>query len=133
MTNKTRQITGWILTGLVGVFLIGISGLPKFLDWQGKDEMMSKLEIPLDLLPMLGVLEILVTLLFLIPRTSFFGAILVTGYLGGAVWTHLRVGDPWFFPIIIGVLVWLALALRRSAIVNLAFGVDAEPNSKITN
>lgn len=122
MTNNAKQITGWILAGLVGLFLIGVSAIPKFFDWPGKQEMMSKLEIPLNLLPTLGVLEILVTLVFLIPRTSFVGAILLTGYLGGAVWTHLRMGDVWIFPIIIGVVVWISLALWRPQIAKLAWG-----------
>ncbi len=65
---------------------------------------MGKLEIPQSLWSTLGVIEITVALLYLIPRTAFLGALLTTGYLGGALWTHLRVGDPWFFPIIIGVL-----------------------------
>lgn len=60
--------------------------------------------------------EIGVTLIYLVPRTSFLGAILMTGYLGGAVLTHLRVGDPWFFPVIIGVLAWIGLALRQPMI-----------------
>jgi hypothetical protein len=50
-----------------------------------------------------------------IPRTSILGAILLTGYLGGAVATHVRVGDPWFpvlFPVIVGVLIWGGLFLR---------------------
>lgn len=72
------------------------------------------------------MIEIAVAILFLIPRTSFVGAILVTGYLGGAVWTHLRVGDPWFFPIIIGVVMWVALGLRRPAIFALASGKEAQ-------
>lgn len=104
MPSKAQRITGWVLTGLVGLFLIGASGVPKFFDFPGKNEMMEKLLIPLSLLPTLAVLEIAVTVIYLIPRTSFLGAILLTGYLGGAVFTHLRVGDPWFFPIIIGVL-----------------------------
>lgn len=122
MSNKAKQITGWILSGLIGVFMIGASAIPKFLEWSGKEEMMSKLQIPLDLLPTIAVLEILVTIVFLVPRTSFIGAILLTGYLGGAVWTHLRVGDSWFFPIIIGILVWTALAFRSSSIATLVVG-----------
>ena len=51
--------------------------------------------------------------------------ILTTGYLGGALWTHLRVGDTWFFPIIIGVLLWLGLALRRPAIFRLLLGQES--------
>ncbi|MCA9198616.1 MAG: DoxX family protein [Planctomycetales bacterium] len=119
MPTKVQRITGWVLTGLVGLFLIGASGIPKFIDWPGKAEMMAKLEIPIELLPTLGMIEIAVVILFLIPRTAFFGAILTTGYLGGAVWAHLRVGDAWFFPIIIGVLMWLGLALRRPSIFKL--------------
>ncbi len=84
--------------------------------------MMSKMGIPINLLPALGVLEIAVTLIYLIPRTSFLGAILVTGYLRGAVFTHLRIGDPWYFPIIVGVLAWLGLALRHPIVLQLALG-----------
>src|SRR3954462_12725986 len=103
MPTKTKRIIGWVLTALVGVFLIGVSGVPKFIEFPGKAEMMGKLQIPLNLLTILGVIEISVAVLYLIPRTAFLGAILTTGYLGGALWTHLRVGDAWFFPIIIGV------------------------------
>ncbi len=122
MSPKAQRITGWILTGLVGLFMIGGSGVPKFLDFPGKNEMMDKLGISLSLLPAIAVVEIVVTILYLIPRTSFLGAILMTGYLGGAVLTHLRVGDPWFFPIIIGVLAWLGLALRQPMIFSLIKG-----------
>lgn len=122
MTARTQRITGWALTGLVGLFMIGASGIPKFFDFPGKNEMMSKMGLPLELLPTLGVLEIVVTLIYLVQRTSFLGAILMTGYLGGAIVTHLRIGDPWYFPIIVGVLAWLGLALRQPAIFQLAFG-----------
>jgi len=126
MTAKAQRITGWILTGLVGLFLIGASGIPKFLDWPGRDAMMAHMGIPPALLPTIGVIEITVTLLYLLPRTAFLGAILITAYLGGAVMTHLRVGDPWWFPIIIGVFTWLGLALRRPEIVRLALGRPAD-------
>jgi hypothetical protein len=119
ISTKAQRITGWVLTGLVGLFMIGASGFPKFIDWPGKAEMMSKLEIPLPLLPTIGVIEIVVTLIYLIPRTSLIAAILMTGYLGGAVFTHLRVGDPWFFPLIIGLLAWLGLALRQPVLFRL--------------
>jgi hypothetical protein len=119
MSSKALLITGWVLTGLVGLFMIGASGIPKFFDFPGKNEMMEHLGIPLSLVPTLAVLEIAVTVIYLIPRTSFLGAILMTGYLGGAVFTHLRVGDPWYFPIIIGVVAWLGLALRQLAIFSL--------------
>jgi hypothetical protein len=129
MSTKTQRITGWILTGLVGLFMIGASGVPKFFDFPGKNEMMAKMGLPLELLPTLGMLEIAVTLIYLIPRTSFLGAILMTGYLGGAIITHLRVGDPWFFPLIVGILAWLGLALRQPAIFQLAFGTQPRKNT----
>ena len=88
MPTKTYRIIGWTLTVLVGLFLIGASGVPKFFDFPGKADMMSKLQIPLDLLTTLGVIEVAVAVLYLIPRTAFLGAILTTAYLGGALWTH---------------------------------------------
>ena len=132
MPTKAQRITGRVLTGLVGLFLIGASGIPKFIDWPGKQEMFGKLGITADLSPTLGVIEIAVAILFLIPRTSFIGAILVTGYLGGAVWAHLRIGDPWFFPIIIGVVMWVALGLRQPAIFALALGKSLQPTNSGT-
>jgi hypothetical protein len=129
MPSKARRITGRVLTGLVGLFLIVASGIPKFIDWPGKKEMFDHLGIIAPLAPTLGILEIAVTLLFLIPRTSFVGAILVTGYLGGAVWTHVRVGDPWFFPVIIGVVMWVALGLRNPTIFALATGHQIEDHA----
>jgi hypothetical protein len=128
MPTKTQRIVGWILTVLVGLFLIGVSGIPKFLDISkipDMPEMMSKLQIPLNLLKILGIIEISFAVLYLIPRTAFLGAILTTGYLGGALWTHLRVGDPWFFPIIVGVLMWLGLALRQPVIFRLLLGQNS--------
>ncbi len=126
MPSKTQNIIGWVLTGLIGLFLIGASGIPKFVDFPGKTEMFEKLGITAEIAPSIGVVEIAVTILFLIPRTSFLGAILVTGYLGGAVWAHLRVGDPWFFPIIIGVIMWIGLGLRRPTIFALALGTGKQ-------
>ena len=120
MSPNAQRITGWVLTGLVGLFMIGVSGVPKFTGFPDMDKMMEKMGIPLSILPTIGVLEIGFTIIYLIPRTSFLGAILMTGYLGGAVFTHMRVGEPWFFPIIIGVLAWVGLALRQPMIFSLA-------------
>ena len=128
MSTKAQRITGWALTGLLGLFLIVGSGVPKFIDFPGQKDMFDHLGITADISPILGVIEITVAILFLIPRTSFLGAILVTGYLGGAVWAHLRVGDPWFFPIIIGVVMWIALGLRQPAIFSLAMGKSLLPS-----
>jgi hypothetical protein len=131
MSAKAQSITGWALTVLVGLFLIGASEVPKFLDFPGKAEMVTKLQIPTNLLPTLGVIEIAVAVLFLIPRTAFLGAILATGYLGGALWTHLRVDDTWLFPVIIGSVIWIALGLRNPAIFMLALGNEQPQKSDI--
>jgi hypothetical protein len=61
----------------------------------------------------IGVVEIGCTIVYLIPRTAILGAILLTGYLGGAILTHLRIGDPsWVMPLLLGVVLWGGLWLR---------------------
>jgi hypothetical protein len=60
----------------------------------------------------LAVLELVCTALYVLPRTAALGALLLTGYLGGAIATHVRVGDPFLTPLVLGVLVWAGLYLR---------------------
>jgi hypothetical protein len=66
--------------------------------------------------PMIGTLELVCLAFYLVPRTAFFGAVLLTGYLGGAIASHVRVGNPLFshelFPTYIAALVWGGLYLR---------------------
>jgi uncharacterized membrane protein YphA (DoxX/SURF4 family) len=112
MNPKAKRIVGWVLSGLIAAFLIVVSGLPKFVDWEGKEEMMGKMGWTTDVMLKIGVVEVALAILFLVPRAAFVAAVLLTGYLGGAVATHVRVGDAFFFPIIIGVVVWIALGLR---------------------
>jgi DoxX-like family len=78
-------------------------------------EAFNRLGYPLSLSPALAIVELVCLVAYVIPKTAILGAILLTGYLGGAVATHLRVRDPLFdtlFPIIFGVLVWAGLYLR---------------------
>jgi hypothetical protein len=78
-----------------------------------------KLAFPLSLSPVLGFIELVCVVVYVIPRTSILGAILLTGYFGGAVAIHLRVRDPLFdtlFPIIIGFMVWGGLYLRNAKV-----------------
>jgi hypothetical protein len=74
---------------------------------------MSHLGLPETLIVPLGVLEMLCVVVYLVPRTSFLGAILFTGYVGGTVITHLRLGEPVYLQLILGVLIWVGLYLRR--------------------
>ena len=125
MSTKVQRIIGWVMTALLEIMLIGLSGISKFMEFPGKKEMLDRMGISADLLSRIGVVEIAVAILFLIPRTSFVGAILITGYLGGAIMTHLRIGDPWVFPVILGVFMWIALGLRNPVIFSLALGKNA--------
>lgn len=118
--SKAQRIAGWILSGLVAALLIGPSASGKFTEWEGKAEMFEHIGYTPEVIAKIGVVEIVVAILFMIPRTSFVGAILLTGYLGGATATHVRVGDPFFMPILIGVVVWIGLGLRQPQVFALA-------------
>ncbi len=73
---------------------------------------MAKFGYSENMLFPLGVLETVCVVLYVIPQTAVLGAVLLTGYLGGAIATHLRINDGFAPPIIIGVLLWLGLVLR---------------------
>jgi uncharacterized membrane protein YphA (DoxX/SURF4 family) len=121
--SKTARISGWVLSVLITVFLILVSASGKFTDWEGKEEMFAKFGFTTQKMAAIGVVEVIVALLILIPRLSFIGGILLTAYLGGATVTHVRVDDPYYMPIVMGVLLWIALGLREPEIFRLAFGV----------
>ncbi|MDQ6676946.1 MAG: DoxX family protein [Acidobacteriota bacterium] len=114
--DRARVWVGRILSGLVILFLV-FDSIMKFIKPTPVAEAFAKLGLPLSLSAALGVVLLICTILYSIPRTSFLGAILLTGYFGGAVATHLRVGDPLFshvlFPAYLGVLLWAGLYLRE--------------------
>jgi Ca2+/Na+ antiporter len=116
-SSKTSVWVGRILSGLVVLFLVS-DGIIKFIKPAPVIETSAHLGLPLSLANTLGILLLICTAIYVFPRTSVLGAILLTGYLGGAVATHLRVGDPLFshilFPTYLGVLLWLGLYLRDS-------------------
>ena len=74
-------------------------------------------------------LEVILAVLLVSPRTGFLGAILLTGYLGGAVITHVRIGDAFIMPIVMGIVMCVGLALRQPAIWSLAVGADPTAKS----
>jgi hypothetical protein len=125
-SRSTGKIIGWILSGLLTAFLL-FSSMGKFSSCEGKAEMFAKLGWSEDVMFYIGVVEVIIAVMFVIPRTAFIGAILITAYLGGAIATHVRISDPFIFPIIIGVIYWVALGLRDQRIFTLAFGM---PTSK---
>ncbi len=114
MTVMSR--TGWALTGLVGVFLL-VDGGARVAGVAPYVEGMTKFGYAASLAPWIGLALFVSTIAMLIPRTAPLGCILVTGYLGGAVATQVRVQDPWFlFPVVLGVLLWLGLYLRDARV-----------------
>jgi uncharacterized membrane protein YphA (DoxX/SURF4 family) len=119
--SRKLRIAGWVLSGLIAALLC-FSASGKFMQPPPVVESATHFGIPLEKFVLIGVLEIGSTILFLIPRTAFVGAILLAGYLGGATVTHLRIGEPWIMPIVIGVLAWVAYGLRRPDVILAAFG-----------
>jgi len=118
-----RLIAGWLLSLLLGCMLIFLSAGSKLTEWEGKAEEFAKLGFTPEVMFKIGVVEVTIAILFLIPRTAFLGAVLLTAYLGGATAAHVRVEDPEFFPpIIFGVLVWVALGLRQRGVFSAAIG-----------
>jgi hypothetical protein len=112
--SKKALRAGWIISALPALMLL-VSGVMKLVKPQAVVKEFVRLGYDFPRHPLgIGILEIACTIIYLIPRTSVLGAILVTGYLGGAVATHVRIGDPsYFMPIIPGVLFWLGLYLRE--------------------
>jgi DoxX-like family len=113
---KKMLWTGRIVSALAVLFLL-LDGVTHLMKPAPVAEAFQRLGFPLSLSVELGFIELACVVLYVIPRTSILGAILLTGYLGGAVATHLRVLDPVFdtiFPILIGALVWGGLYLMDS-------------------
>ncbi len=113
--SKGSIWTGRVISALIVLFLLFDSVL-KFMKPAPVVETFAHLGLSMSLANPLGIILIVCALLYAIPQTSILGAILLSGYLGGAVCTHLRVGDPLFshilFPTYMGALLWLAIYLR---------------------
>ena len=117
--SKTRLWVGRVLTGLPALFLLW-GGLMKVLTVPQVIEASEKIGFHRSTLPLLGAIEILSVILISIRRTAAFGAVLISAYLGGAVATHMRLGDPLFshtlFPIYVAALIWAGLYLRNDRV-----------------
>ena len=114
MTASGKVVwTGRVISGLASLVFL----MSAFLKLKGGAEVMqgmAHLGLPESMIMPLAILEISCVVIYLIPPTSVLGAILLTGYLGGAICTHWRVGDPLFVPVALGVFIWLGLYLRES-------------------
>lgn len=114
--SKAMFWSGWVVTALPA-FALTMSAVMKLTQAKDVVEGFAKFGFPLELAAPIGIVELICVVVYLIPQTAVLGAILATGYLGGAVVTHVRVQDGMFAPpIIIGVLVWLGLFLRDARV-----------------
>ncbi len=93
----------------------------KFVGGEELDKAMTHLGLPNSMVIPLAILEVTCAVVYLLPPTAVLGAILLTGYLGGAICTHWRVGDLFALHIVIGIVIWLALALREPRLFRLIF------------
>jgi hypothetical protein len=112
--SKKMLWTGYIISALPALFLL-MDGVMKLFKPVFVVEPTVRLGYPESVIIPIGIVLVVSTVVYLVPRTSVLGAILLTGYLGGAVATHVRVGEglfPVLFPVIFGALLWLGLYLR---------------------
>ena len=115
--SPTLQIRlGWLMSALFALFMLGASVLPKLSGMAVADETMVALGWPGAPILLIGVLELICTLLFLYPATAVLGGILMMAIFGGAITTQLRAGSPLashtLFAIYLGLWMWVALWLR---------------------
>ena len=113
--SKRRLWTGRILSGFAVLFLV-FDAVVKFTKIAPVVDAFAQLGYPIGLAPTIGSIALICVAVYVIPRTSVLGAVLLTGYLGGAIASQLRVGNPLFshvlFPIYVAVLIWGGLYLR---------------------
>lgn len=113
------RYAGIALSALATVMVCGsaamkLAGNPKLVD------MLSQhLGFPTSVIPTLGALELLCILLYAVPFTAPLGAVLLTGYFGGAITAHVRVEEPFVAPVVIATIAWAGLALRNPKILGL--------------
>lgn len=113
--SKAKTTIVWIgrfISALVA-FAFAMSATMKFRGGPEFAKGMEHLGLPESMVLPLAILEVTCLVLYFFPSTSVLGAILLTGYIGGAICTHWRVGDPFVIQIAIGVLIWLGLYLRE--------------------
>ncbi len=120
------KIAGWVMLGLFALFMLGASVAPKLLNLEAARAPLEKIEFPLKYVTLIGVMELVFTLLVLYPHTSVIGGILMTGLLGGAIASQLRGGMPLYshtlFGVYLGAFMWAGICLRSPAILSTVLG-----------
>ena len=110
--DKRILWAGRVVTALPALMLVFSAFMKLTSNPQMTEQFAGKLGYPAASLRGIGLLEVACVVLYLVPRTAVLGAVLLTGYLGGAIATHVRIGDPFVAPLLLGVLVWAGLYLR---------------------
>ena len=127
-SRSTRRVwAGRIVSGLVVAFL-AMDAVMKFFLTPESVKGTGDLGYPVDVIRPLGVLQLVLLALYLVPRTATLGALLWVGYLGGTVATHVRVDNPLFshvlFGVYVAVMLWVGLGLRDRRVSDFFFGVQ---------
>ena len=118
MENKYVVWAGWVVSALVA-FVFAMSAFMKLKGGEEVTQGVAHLGLPEASIGTFAIIEFSCLAIYAIPQTAVLGAILLTGYLGGAILAHLRVGDPLVTPILIGAFVWLGIYLREPRLKNL--------------
>jgi hypothetical protein len=111
-SSKWQVWLGRVLSALPALMFIASASMKLTHQAKMVASFTGELGFPEGLITPIAVLELTCVALYLVPQTSVLGAVLLTGYLGGAIVTHLRVGQPFVMPVLIGVVVWAGLYLR---------------------
>lgn len=111
MSDKTKKIIYWILTGLVAFVFVG-SAMGKFTANADALKMAEGFGLNAQIYTILGAIEIISVVLFIIPRTGILGTLLLAAYIGGAIATHLEHGQSVIAPCVIQAFVWIVAVYR---------------------
>ncbi|TFF35771.1 DoxX family protein [Mucilaginibacter psychrotolerans] len=121
-SSKGALIAGWIISGLITAFYL-FDAISKIVKEKHSVDASVALGWPAEHIPTIGIILLACTILYAIPRTSVLGAVLITGYLGGAVAVMMRTsGQPYLFPFIFGALTWAGIYLRNTKLQKLVKG-----------
>lgn len=123
MTNKTKKIIQWSLTGIVGFIFIG-SAMSKFFGGEEALKMAQDIGLTATQFKMIGAVELVSVLLFIVPRTGILGTLLLAAYMGGAIVAHLTHNQPILAPILIQAFLWIVVLVRFPEMKNRIFGTN---------
>ena len=114
--SKALTMTGWGLAVPVALLLAFSASMKLQNSAEFSEQFTGHMGYPANTAVIIGIVELACLIIFLIPKTSVLGAILLTGYMGGAVATHVRVSEAFIPPVVIGVVVWASIYLRDARV-----------------